>query len=94
MSTTSSPAFSAFNLDKDNIILDTVKPAEDGSGDKILRLYEAKKSDTDFILKLIVPAPRAALCNMLEEETEEVAIVDGCLKLHAAPFKILTLRLH
>jgi len=88
------PAFSAFNLDKTNIILDTVKPAEDGSGDKILRLYEAKKSDTDFTLKLNVPATRASLCNMLEQETQELELVDGCLKLHAAPFKILTIRLH
>ncbi|MFQ7012704.1 MAG: glycosyl hydrolase-related protein [Clostridia bacterium] len=33
--------FSAFN-EKDNIILESVKSAEDGSGDLILRLYESK----------------------------------------------------
>ena len=36
--------FSAFNVEKDNVILESVKLAEDGSGDLILRLYESKKA--------------------------------------------------
>ena len=35
--------FSMLSIDQANIILDTMKPAEDGSGDIILRLYESKK---------------------------------------------------
>jgi alpha-mannosidase len=30
-------AFSAFSLDAENVFIDTVKPAEDGSGDVVLR---------------------------------------------------------
>ena len=38
--------FSAFAVDAPNVFIDTVKPAEDGSGDIVLRLYEAKRADT------------------------------------------------
>ena len=36
--------FSAIQIEKNNIILDTMKPAEDGSGDIIMRFYESKKA--------------------------------------------------
>lgn len=37
-------AFSAVSIDKTNVILDTMKPAEDGNRDIILRFYESKKA--------------------------------------------------
>ena len=75
-----------------NIILDTVKPAEDGSGDLILRLYESKKCDTAFTLNTSLPVKSAALCDMLEQPEQELT-PGNSLQLHAGPFEVVTLRL-
>ena len=83
---------SAFGIDRDNVILDTVKLAEDGSGDFILRLYESKHADTTARVRLGIPAESAFLCSMMEEE-EETAVMEGNeLVLHFKPFEIKTVR--
>ena len=86
------PAQSLFSVDAGNVILDTVKPAEDGSGDLILRLYESKKCDTAFTLTTALPVKSAALCDMLEQPEQELAVGAG-MQLHAGPFEVITLRL-
>ena len=84
--------FSAVTIDKANVILDTMKPAEDGSGDVILRLYEAKKAATDAEISLGFDASDASLCDMLENVTEELELADGKLKLSFRAFEIKTVR--
>ena len=86
-------SFSAFGVDAENILIDTVKPAEDGSGDVILRLYEAKKADTDCVLKLGIPAGKIWECDMLENREEALDAADGGLKLHFHTFEVKTLRI-
>ena len=91
------PAFQAFELTPGNIILDSVKAAEDGSGDLILRLYESKRSETFATLITTLPVKAAAKTNMLEKEKEPMKVLreDGKagVKLHFRPFEIKTLRL-
>ena len=84
--------FSAVNIDRENVILDTMKPAEDGSGDVILRLYEAKKAAVDAKIRLGFQTQKAYLCDMLENILEEVDITDGEVKLPFRTFEIKTLR--
>ena len=79
-------------MDAPNVIIDTVKPAEDGSGDVILRLYESRKSDAFFCLTTDLPLHAAHLCDMLEQPEQEIP-ADAPLQLHARPFEIITLRL-
>ncbi len=86
------PACSLFRVDAPNIILDTVKPAEDGSGDIILRLYESKKCDTAFTLTTALPVISVALCDMLEQPEQELPAAEA-IALHAKPFEIITLRM-
>ena len=86
-------AFSAFSVDKANVFIDTVKPAEDGSGDLILRMYEAKRADTACRLTLGVPAGKVVACDMLENALEELPIEDGSVKLHFGTFEVKTLRI-
>ena len=86
------PSRSLFSVDAPNVIIDTVKPAEDGSGDIILRLYESKKCDTAFTLRAEWPLASVCLCDMLEQPEKELP-TDACLQLHACPFEIITLRL-
>lgn len=85
-------AFSGLTVDRANVILDTMKPAEDGSGDVILRLYEAKKAATDAEISLGFDASGASLCDMLENVTEELELADGKLKLSFRAFEIKTVR--
>ena len=86
-------AFSAFRVDADNVFIDTVKPAEDGSGDIILRLYEAKRADTACRLTVDLPAAAAYTCDMLENITGELPLEDGQAALRFHTFEVKTLRL-
>ena len=86
-------SFSAFSVDVENVFIDTVKPAEDGSGDLILRLYEAKKADTVCSLLPGVPAAHVWSCDMMENKQEELDLSDGALPLRFHPFEVKTLRL-
>ncbi len=85
--------FSAVTVDKANVILDTMKPAEDGSGDIILRLYESKKAATKAEVSLNFGAGKAYLCDMLENVTEEAAVNDGKIVLPFRAFEIKTVRI-
>ncbi|MBR6219012.1 MAG: alpha-mannosidase [Clostridia bacterium] len=85
--------FSAFEVDAPNVFIDTVKPAEDGSGDLVLRLYEAKRADTACALKLNVPVKRVWTCDLLESRQEALKVEDGCVKLDFHTFEVRTLRI-
>ena len=85
--------FSAFFVDEPNVFIDTVKPAEDGSGDIILRLYESKKADTHCVLGINIPAGKVWRCDMLENKLAELPLEEGCVKLHFGTFEVKTLRI-
>lgn len=85
--------FSAFGVDAPNVFIDTVKPAEDGSGDVILRLYEAKRGDTACHLSVNLPFEAAYLCDMLENRQEALPVADGGIALRFHPFEVKTVRL-
>ena len=90
--------FSLFSVDKDNIIPESVKLAEDGSGDVIVRLYESKKAWTETVFRMDLDAfgvncLRAAQCDMAEQETEVLSADEGQVALKFGPFEIKTLRL-
>lgn len=85
---------SLLSLSAENVFVDTIKPAEDGSGDVILRLYEAKRADTECEIALHLPFASATLCDMLENPLEDLPLSEGRLCLHFHPFAVRTLRLH
>jgi len=84
---------SVFGVDDPNVIVDTVKAAEDGSGDTIVRLYESKGTATRAALTVSLPVRSASLCDMLENVIEPATIQDDRIMMDFAPFKIKTLRL-
>lgn len=86
-------AFSAFSVDRPNVFVDTVKPAEDGSGDLVLRLYEAKRADTSCVLDVRVPVRDAWECGILEDAREALPLRNGQLPLRFRPFEVKTVRL-
>lgn len=89
----STAAFSAVQIEKENIFLDCMKPAEDGSGDIILRLYEAKKAAVDTEITVKFDAPKAWLCDMLENKEAEIPTENGTLNLTFGAFEVKTIRI-
>ncbi len=85
--------FSAVTVEKQNIILDTMKPAEDGSDDIILRFYESKKAAVDTEIRCSLGAKKAYLCDMLENEKEEIPLENETLHLSFNAFEIKTVRI-
>ena len=85
--------FSAVSIEKENVILDTMKPAEDGSGDIILRLYDSKKAAVETEVGLQLGVSKAYLCDMLENIVGELDIADGKITLPFRAFEIKTVRI-
>ncbi len=85
---------SYLSVDNDNIIIDTVKCAEDGSGDIIVRLYESKKATVATKLHAAFGEGfKAYACDMLENVKEEIAVENGAIDLAFKAFEIKTIRL-
>ena len=85
---------SLFSLDKANIILETVKPPEDGrTGGLVVRLYEALGTGTRATLYTSLPVRFAYQTDMLEKVQAGIELVEGKLILDFRPFEIKTLRL-
>ncbi len=90
---TAGAARSLFTFSAPNVILETVKPAEDGSADIMLRLYEAKRTATRCVLEVGLPVASVIQTNMLEEPESALSCEEGRVVLEFRPFEIKTLRL-
>lgn len=75
-------------VDAPNVVVETVKPAEDGRG-YIVRLYECERSATRARIRL---AGTVFETNLLEEDQQPLATKDEVLELEFRPFEIKTLR--
>jgi len=84
---------SLFALDADTIVIDTVKPAEDGSGDIIVRLYESMRTATPCTLTTALPVRSAEFTDMLENARGPATLTGGAVAMTFRPFEIKTLRL-
>ncbi|HTY99953.1 MAG TPA: glycosyl hydrolase-related protein, partial [Rhodocyclaceae bacterium] len=80
-------------VDRPEVVLETVKLAEDGSGDLVLRLYEAKRSRVACRLSLEMPVAAAFETDMLEGRARRLAVRGSELRLDFRPFEIKTVRL-
>lgn len=83
-------AFRGPVCESESVILETVKPAEDGQG-TVLRLYESKGMQGTCVLKMPC-ACRFTLANMDESETDVPLGEGNQVQLTLTPFEIRTLR--
>ncbi len=83
---------SFFQVSKPNVVIETVKKAEDSNA-IIVRLYEAHGKRGMARLTSPLPIVAAAQCNLLEEQDEPLAWQDGGVAFAVTPFKIVTLKL-
>jgi alpha-mannosidase len=84
---------SLFALDAPNVVIETVKPAEDGSKDIVVRLYEAKRTATRCTLTTTLPVKSAAQTDMLENDQAALPCDNGQVALDFRAFEIKTVRL-
>ncbi len=87
--TTIPTRFSAVETGAVNVIPETVKPAECGSG-TVLRIYECQNKRTDTTVKLGLNASKVTLCNLLEEPIREIPVHDGSFSYEFSGFEIAT----
>jgi alpha-mannosidase len=87
------PEASLLALDAPNVFIDTVKPAEDGSGDVVIRLYEAKRTWTRCKLQTSLPVKRIIETDLLENQLRELDLREGGIAFEIRPFQIITLRM-
>jgi alpha-mannosidase len=85
--------FSLVAADQPNIVIETIKRAEDGYG-MIVRLYESQRKRGPFKLRTAFKIESAWKTNLLEENKEPIKIQEeNNLELFITPYQILTLRL-
>jgi alpha-mannosidase len=73
------------------VLVTAVKPADDGSGDVIVRLHEAHGDHTRAVLAV---GDRAAhVAALTEERSGALPVEDGHVRLELRPFEIVTIRL-
>lgn len=85
-------SFSFIKCDKENVIVETVKKAED-SENIVVRLFDSYNMTTDTKLTFGFDVKKAYLCDLLENKLEEVAVSDSSINLSVKNFEIVTLML-
>jgi alpha-mannosidase len=78
--------------DSPNVIIETVKRAEDGNG-MIVRLYENERCRGVVKLQTGFDLVEGYRCNLLEEPQEPLEVRNNEIKLDIRPYQIMTLRL-
>jgi alpha-mannosidase len=83
--------FSLAALSVSNVIVESVKWAEDGDG-FILRLYEAGRTGTHARLRFGIPVESVQETNLLEEALCDLEVRDNAAALYFRAFEIKTLK--
>ncbi|MFS0712818.1 glycoside hydrolase family 38 C-terminal domain-containing protein [Microbacterium sp. 2P01SA-2] len=74
------------------VVVEAVKLAEDGSGDVVVRLYEALGRRVDTVVRAGFASRTVTQTDLLEREVAASALVDDGVALSLRPFEIVTLR--
>ena len=75
------------------VTVESVKLAEDGSGDLVIRLYESMGGARAVQIQPCLPYGEARLCTLAEEPGETLKQTEGAFTLRFRPFEIVTARL-
>ena len=80
-------------IDHRGVQVSAVKRADDGSGDLIVRCYEACGDRATITVRTPFHVGNASRCNLLEEPQQGLECSDGIVALTLRPFELVTLRL-
>ncbi len=84
-------SYSALSLDRENVVCEVVKPAEDGE-ETVVRLYEAQNMRGKVTVRFGFPVKRVALCDLLENELSELEVKNNSVSFDIKGFEIVTLK--
>ncbi|KQO63740.1 glycoside hydrolase family 38 C-terminal domain-containing protein [Curtobacterium sp. Leaf261] len=87
------PVDPVVRVDGVGVVVESVKLAEDRSGDLVVRLYESLGSRTAVTVHWDVDATGASVVDLLERELERLADAGRSTALEFRPFQIITLRI-
>jgi alpha-mannosidase len=86
------PDYSAFTLDQENVVLETVKKAED-SDNIIIRLYECYNQRTKVRLSCGGKFSEAWDCDLMENNLQPLTGMENQLEFEIMPYEIKTFKL-
>lgn len=89
MGTEAGKSASFASVNKRNVILETVKAAENGEG-TVLRLYECENARTKVTVTVPESTKAAYLTNLLEEVESELPVENGTITFTIKPYEIVT----
>ena len=75
------------------VILETIKLAEDESGDIIVRLYESTGGLKQTKIQFGFDIKEAYITNMIEENTEKIDVKNNGISLELKAFEVKTIRI-
>lgn len=85
-------AYSFASVDRPNVVLETVKRAEDGDG-IVVRMYESENALTKAKLTVNADFEKAYICNPLEETEGEAAVNGNVIDVVLKPYEVVTVLL-
>jgi alpha-mannosidase len=84
--------FSLVSVDRPNVVIETIKQAEDGNG-LIVRMYESRRSRGPVTLRTGFDLASASITDLLEHDQSILKTREREVFFDILPFQILTLRL-
>lgn len=85
-------SYSFVSVDAKNVVLETVKQAEDGCG-TVVRMYESENARTKVNLTVPETVKTAYVTNLMEQIEQELPVVDGKVSFTIKPYEIMTILL-
>ena len=85
--------YSFVSCDSDSFIVETVKKAED-SDDIVIRGYESYNKKTNVTLNFGFNVKKAVICDLLENEVEELTVENNSIIFTAKPFEIVSVKVN
>jgi len=83
---------SIISTDRPNIVIETIKRAEDNNG-IIVRLYESQRKRGPVVLSTSFPLSEVWRTDLLEQDKEKLEMSGNSMRLEIRPYQIVTLRL-
>ena len=83
--------YSLVKADKDNIVIETIKPSVDGKG-FIVRLFDRANKLSDVKLKFNFNFAKLYICNLLEKELNELSTKENSTNIKVKPYEVITLK--